>query len=514
MANTFIELNDTPSSYTGNVQYLITAGNEIDFVTLSTNELVDINTFGAYAATNGQVLTYFGGANEFRPATNDPYSAGNGISKTGGTLNVATVSGGGIAANASGIYLDVVSGAEGVYGNATHVPVISVNSRGQIESVTPVAGTFEVAQTLAANHIQDIAGTSGQILVSNGTGVASNASVGLVATGVTAATYGNTTHTPQITVDSYGRIQNVDLVEVTTGNLNLGDGNVSVSDITTEAYRNITVGGQTTLSADRPHDTLNLVAGAGITLVTTASSDTLTISSTGGGGGGTDLNSLPSATVDQAADSIAFIDNDDSGASKKETINDFMLAVTDGSTITSTNGVASVDTSILYTDAKVDTHLNTSTATTGQILSWTGTDYNWVAGGSSSSNSERFKLNYASDGELASTSDLTSGITSVVIDSASGGEVTITFNNANYNYPPGSVVMYGYDYPNNNYILSPVESTMTLRTVAAGGTSGSPTLFDGSDTVVLRFRLREAETGASRNFGTTTHAWIQFIMNG
>ena len=31
-----------------------------------------------------------------------------------------------------------------------------------------------------------------------------------------------------------------------------------------------------------------------------------------------------------------------------------------------------------YTDADVDTHLNTSTATTGEVLSWTGTDYDWI----------------------------------------------------------------------------------------------------------------------------------------
>jgi len=40
-----------------------------------------------------------------------------------------------------------------------------------------------------------------------------------------------------------------------------------------------------------------------------------------------------------------------------------------------------------YVDADVDTHLNTSTAVTGEVLSWTGTDYDWVAqstGGGSS----------------------------------------------------------------------------------------------------------------------------------
>lgn len=32
-----------------------------------------------------------------------------------------------------------------------------------------------------------------------------------------------------------------------------------------------------------------------------------------------------------------------------------------------------------YTDANVNSHLNTSTATSGEVLSWTGTDYDWVA---------------------------------------------------------------------------------------------------------------------------------------
>lgn len=31
-----------------------------------------------------------------------------------------------------------------------------------------------------------------------------------------------------------------------------------------------------------------------------------------------------------------------------------------------------------YSDASVDTHLNTSTAITGQVLGWTGSDYDWI----------------------------------------------------------------------------------------------------------------------------------------
>lgn len=39
---------------------------------------------------------------------------------------------------------------------------------------------------------------------------------------------------------------------------------------------------------------------------------------------------------------------------------------------------AAANGSAAYNDASVDTHLNTSTATANQVLSWTGTDYDWV----------------------------------------------------------------------------------------------------------------------------------------
>lgn len=127
------------------------------------------------------------------------------------------------------------------------------------------AGKFLVVDDTEGNVVYaDISGTAGEITFVNNT-------INLVATGVTAATYGNATHSPQITVDSYGRIQNVDLVEVTAA------GNVANSTVT-EAYKYVAVSGQTTLAADTAQDTLTIVAGTGISLSTTASTDTLTIS--------------------------------------------------------------------------------------------------------------------------------------------------------------------------------------------------------------------------------------------
>lgn len=108
---------------------------------------------------------------------------------------------------------------------------------------------------------------------------------------------------------------------------------------------------------------------------------------------------------------------------------------------------------------------------------------------------------------------MTSGISGVTINSSTGGEVSIAFDNGTYNLPPGAIMFYGYDYTNNKYSIVPFETSMGYREIDAGGSSGSPTLFAGSSTLTVKLRLREAETGASRGgFGTTTHAWIQFVM--
>ncbi len=55
-------------------------------------------------------------------------------------------------------------------------------------------------------------------------------------------------------------------------------------------------------------------------------------------GGTVDLNSLGAAVIDVASDSFAFVDSNDSNASKKESIADFVAAIA-GSNLTATNGV-------------------------------------------------------------------------------------------------------------------------------------------------------------------------------
>jgi len=277
------------------------------------------------------------------------------------------------------------------------------------------------------------------------------------------------------------------------------------------SFKTILVSGQSDVVADTTTDALTFVSGSNMTITT--SGDTITFVAAGGGGGialtdlsvttssasgtgtlaynsGTgvftyrpadlssyltsiDLNSLSAAAIDTATDSIAFIDATDN-STKKESIADVLTAIA-GTNLTAVGGV-----------------LNAS-----------------GGGGGGTVDYEEFKCNYATDGQLSSMSNLSSGISSVTIDSAAGGDVTVNFTG--YTTPPVSIMFYGYGYASNIYIMNTLGSTgTTLRTLPGGGSAGSPTAFGAFAS--LNIRITEALTGASRSFGTVTHAWIRFVM--
>jgi hypothetical protein len=62
----------------------------------------------------------------------------------------------------------------------------------------------------------------------------------------------------------------------------------------------------------------------------------------------------------------------------------------------------------------VDTHLNTGTATTGEVLSWTGSDYDWIAAGGGGSALELYAENPSS-----STAPIATGNNAVALGSGS-----------------------------------------------------------------------------------------------
>ena len=95
-ANTFITLSDVDITNLSAGKFLRVrpSGNvEISQFDITTDTLTDIDTSGAYTPSVGQTLVYTA-AGKFRPQTLDVYSAGNGINKSGLTLNVTAGVGG------------------------------------------------------------------------------------------------------------------------------------------------------------------------------------------------------------------------------------------------------------------------------------------------------------------------------------------------------------------------------------------------------------------------------------
>ena len=458
-ANTFITLDDVDiSSLTaGKFLRVRPSGNvEIAQFDITTDTLTDIDTTGAYTPSVGQTLVYTA-AGKFRPQTLDVYSVNNGLQKSGLTLNVIAGVDGGLVSNTSGVFISDIANVSGTHGNATTIPQLTVNSKGQITGVTDVTVVSPQAESLTGDYINSIAGTSGQITVSGGTGNKANATLNLVATGVTAGVYGNTTHAPRITVDTYGRISSVDTVAVSGSG---GSGNASLG------FANIIISGQTTVSAEKLEDDLTLAAGTGMALTTNANNDTISFainpttaaaamslsglsdvdasgitngqvliwnSSTNkfeagdqtGSGGGSNV-SLTSFSVTTASPSgngslaynnagvFTFTPADtSSGGAPNQTLsiagnvitisgnNDtvdlttmlapFSKTDTDSQDLTISGNVISLSgqsgnvdlTSLLASGgidtAGVDAHLNVSGASSGQVLSWNGSDYAWVA---------------------------------------------------------------------------------------------------------------------------------------
>ncbi len=468
-ANTFITLSDVDITSLSAGKFLRvrpTGDVEISQYDITTDTLTDVITTGAYTPSTGQTLVYHAD-NKWRPATLDVYSAGNGIQKSGLTLNVIAGTDGGLVSNASGVFIaDVTDAANvaGTHGNATFVPSITVGRDGRITGVTPTEITITAASSLTADYINSIAGTSGQITVTGGTGNKANSVLNLVATGVTAGVYGNTTHAPRITVDTYGRISSVDTVAVSGSG---GSGNASLG------FANIIISGQTTVSAEKLEDDLTIAAGTGMALTTAANTDTITFAinpttaaaamsvaglsdvdttgitngqvlvwnsssnkfeagdQTGSGGGNVSLTSFSVTTASPSGNGslaynnsgvFTFTPADTSsggGGAADQTLsisgniitisgnNDtvdlttmlapFSKTDTDAQDLTLSGNVISLTkqsgnvdlTSLLgsvagsYNDAAVNTHLNVSGASSGQVLGWNGSDYAWVADGDS-----------------------------------------------------------------------------------------------------------------------------------
>ena len=152
--------------------------------------------------------------------TTDTYGRVSAVTNTAIAIDTAAIT--------SGTLADArlpATGTAGTYANASHVPVITTDSKGRVTAVTNTAiAITSTSVTGVMNFAQGGANattyTTGAILTSNGT-----AFVALANTG-TAGTYANATHVPVISTDAYGRVSAVtntaiaiDTAAITSGTL-------------------------------------------------------------------------------------------------------------------------------------------------------------------------------------------------------------------------------------------------------------------------------------------------------
>ena len=199
---------------------------------------------------------------------------------------------------------------------------------------------------------------------------------------------------------------------------------------------------------------------------------------------------------------------------------------------TSTDNVTEGSTNLYYTSARFDTRLGQSnlnqfadvtntTPTTGQALAWNGSA--WApttisSGGGGGSSSGIFKaavqVEYAANGDLASVSVLDGGI-SAVIATATSTTATVTFTFTGSTCAPLNIQVYGYQRASNVFVTRGIGSDYSARTLAGGGSSGSPSAFSAFDASAntMTLSLTKALTGATAAVGQTTHCVVQFLLS-
>jgi len=188
-----------------------------------------------------------------------------------------------------------------------------------------------------------------------------------------------------------------------------------------------TVGGQITVQDEgsalsTSASTINFV-GSGVVASGTGSTKTITIS--GGGSSGIALTDISVGSEASASGDGGLAYNNSSGVF---TYTPPTLSGIGGDTDDLTEG----SSNLYFTNARIDTHLNQSSASTNQVLSWNGSDYAWVNQSGGGGGSGNAFTNIAVSGQStvqadASTDTLTlvgAGLNTITTD-ASTDTVTI-----------------------------------------------------------------------------------------
>ena len=197
--------------------------------------------------------------------------------------------------------------------------------------------------------------------------------------------------------------------------------------------------------------------------------------------------------------------------------------------------VSEGSSNLFYTNARFDSRLGQSnltaladvadtTPTTGQALAWNGSAWapTTISGGSSGGTGggtggvfrATVQVDYDPSGNLTAATVLSGGI-SAVIATATSTVATVTFTFTGSVCAPLGIQIYGYQKASNVYVTRAVSSDYTTRTIAGGGSSGSPSAFSAFDPSVntLTLSLTKTLTGATAAVGQTTSCVVQFLLS-
>jgi hypothetical protein len=229
-----------------------------------------------YRYANGTPISFGGTYGDSNVTTLLASLGSNTISSTANITTTANVSGAYVIGNGS--TLSSITGANvvGAVANATYATsagtadsattatTVTGNAQANITSLGTLTGLSVTGNTSTGGILTD------NYYYANGTPISFGGSYGNAEVSAYLASGTNTAN-----IVSTGNISGGNL-------LGVGSGITGIN-----AFGNIVIAGQTTVSADNTTDSLTLVAGTNITLTTDAANNTITITSTAAGGGET-----------------------------------------------------------------------------------------------------------------------------------------------------------------------------------------------------------------------------------
>jgi hypothetical protein len=484
--------------------------------------------------------------------------------------------------------------AANTYGSSTQVPVFTVDAKGRITGVTNTtittgAGSVTSVSVVSANGVSgtvanpsttpaitlslgaitptSVAAT-GTISGSNINGTLSGSSSGtntgdqtisltgdvlgtgqttvpatLSTTGVTAGTYGDSTHVPRFVVDAKGRISSVSSIVIassagTVQSVAASGGTTGLSfsgtPITTAgtlilagtlAISNGGTGATTAAGAinnilpSQAGNNGKVLASDGTNVFWSASGGVGTVTSVAASGSnGVSITGSPITTAGTIAIGLANITPLSVAASGTVTGSNLSGTNTGDQTITLTgdvtgSGTGSFATTLSTTGVTASTYGSGTSVPVftvdakGRITSVTNTPVT-ISGGAP----EVVIWHYGSGGSgtfapVDALYSQTSGVTATVTDAAN---CIATYTFTGKTNLPKSIATYAQVYSTNDFVVKDTTSLPSAK-VAGGGTSAAPALISGfTSSNVVTLQTRMGDTGASAGVGQRAYLIIVF----